>query len=201
MTPTPMLQPSQSHDHRQRLVPPAALILRRASGYLELGELLLEGEAAAPPTACRLFARSLAELNQLDAATRGEAAASLLEGEALRALGEWEAAIGPLTRAAEATPGHVEAWLGLGWCHKRLGDLDAAIDSLRRGLAVFPDQPILHYNLACYHSLAGSVPAAIEQLTRAIAIDDRFRDLTGDERDFDAIRSDPRFVAATSVTV
>jgi hypothetical protein len=43
--------------------------------------------------------------------------------------------------------------------------------------------------------------AAIDHLTRAIAIDDRFRDLTGHERDFDAIRSDPRFVAATSVTV
>jgi tetratricopeptide (TPR) repeat protein len=201
MTPIFDLQLPSADVLSQRLVPPAKVILRRASGYIELGELLLEGEAAAPPTACRLFARALVELTQLDAATRQEAAASLLEGEALRALGEWEAAIPPLTRAAEATPGHVEAWLGLGWCLKRLDHLGAAIDALRRGLGAFPDQPILHYNLACYHSLAGNVPAAIEQLTQAIAIDDRFRDLTGNERDFDAIRSDPRFVAATSVTV
>jgi len=47
----------------------------------------------------------------------------------------------------------------------------------------------------------GEVAAAIDYLTRAIAIDARFRDLTGAERDFDPIRSDPRFVAATHVIV
>jgi hypothetical protein len=41
----------------------------------------------------------------------------------------------------------------------------------------------------------------VEHLTRAISIDDRFRDLTGQERDFDPIRGDPRFVAATHVVV
>ena len=48
---------------------------------------------------------------------------------------------------------------------------------------------------------AGDVAAAVEHLTRAISIDDRFRDLTGQERDFDPIRGDPRFVAATHVVV
>jgi tetratricopeptide (TPR) repeat protein len=195
------LQPSQSPDLRGRLVPEPRVILRRASGYLELGELLLEGEAAAPPTACRLFRRALTELSQLDEADRRDAAAALLEGESLRALGEWEAALPPLTRAAHATPAHLEAWLGIGWCLKRLDRLQAAIAALAEGLEAFPNQPVLHYNLACYHSLAGNVPVAIDHLARAIAIDDRFRDLTGHERDFDAIRSDPRFVAATSVTV
>jgi tetratricopeptide (TPR) repeat protein len=201
MNPTPELQLSQVDDIRHRLVPAAKVILRRASGYLELGELLLEGEAAAPPTACRLFQRALAELNQLDEADRRDAAATLLEGESLRALGEWEAALPPLMHAAHATPARLEAWLGIGWCLKRLDRLPEAINALADGLAAFPGQPVLHYNLACYHSLAGNVPAAIDHLTRAIAIDDRFRDLTGHERDFDAIRSDPRFVAATSVTV
>lgn len=201
MTPTPEIQVSPSGESRSRLVPPAAVILRRASGYLELGELLLEGEADAPPSACRLLRRALAELDQLDGAVRKDAAASLLEGESLRALGEWGAALPPLTRAATAKPRQVEAWLGLGWCLKRLDRLDDAIAMLRRGLDASPEQPILHYNLACYHSLAGNVPAAIEHLTRAIAIDDRFRDLTGSERDFDAIRSDPRFVAVTHLTV
>lgn len=197
----PELHNSHADDQRRRLVPDVRVILRRASGYLELGELLLEGEAAAPPTACRLFRRALAELSLLSEADRRDAAAALLEGETLRALGEWEAAIPPLTRAAHATPAHLEAWLGIGWCLKRLDRLDEAIGALAEGLAAFPDQPVLHYNLACYHSLAGNVPTAIDHLTRAIAIDDRFRDLTGQERDFDAIRSDPRFVAVTSVAV
>lgn len=201
MNHTPELHIPQVDEHRQRLVPEPRVILRRASGYLELGELLLEGEAPPPPTACRLFRRALAELSQLDEADRRDAAAALLEGESLRALGEWEAALPPLMRAAHATPGHIEAWLGIGWCLKRLDRLDEAIGALADGLKAFPSQPVLHYNLACYHSLAGNVPAAIEHLTQAIAIDDRFRDLTGHERDFDAIRGDPRFVAATSVTV
>ena len=49
--------------------------------------------------------------------------------------------------------------------------------------------------------MAGDVSAAVDHLTKAISIDDRFRDLTGEERDFDPIRSDPRFLAATHVVV
>lgn len=176
-------------------------ILVQASGYLELAELLLDGEASTPPSAARLLRRALAELASLPEADRAGADASLIEGEALRALGRWQEALGPLNRAAEAAPGRIEVWLGIGWCLKRLGRLDAAIAALDHGRSVSPGAPILLYNLACYHSLAGNVPAAIEHLTQAISLDDRFRDLTGTERDFDPIRGDPRFVAVTSVTV
>jgi Flp pilus assembly protein TadD len=127
--------------------------------------------------------------------------ASLLEGRARRALGDYHAALVPLQRVAEVAPEQLEAWLGLGWCYKRLGKLDDAITALRRGLEAAPGQPLLLYNLACYHSLAGDVSAAVDHLTKAISLDDRFRDLTGAERDFDPIRADPRFVAVTHVVV
>jgi tetratricopeptide (TPR) repeat protein len=177
--------------------------LRRATGYVELGELLISGEEAAPAAAAIVLRRALAELAVLPESFRQQPLASLLEGEALRALGEWQTAIPPLQRATAGgrRGGRLEAWMGLGWCWKRLGRIDAAIDALDEGLNAFPEQPILHYNLACYHSLAGDVQAAIDHLTRAIDIDGRFRDLTGAERDFDAIRTDPRFVAAVHVTV
>jgi tetratricopeptide (TPR) repeat protein len=187
-----------SHPTGWRL--PAAHVLRRASGYLELGELLVDGESPPPATACRLLERALDELGQLTADERQAGNASLVAGEALRALGRWQAALEPLSRAAEGR-GHREAWLGIGWCQKRLGRLDLAIAALRKGLAAFPNEALLLYNLACYHSLAGDVPAAVEHLTRAIAIDARFRDLTGAEHDFDSIREDPRFVAVTTVIV
>jgi tetratricopeptide (TPR) repeat protein len=188
-------------NHTLGIIEQAAV--RRAGGYVELGSLLIIGEEAAPASAAKLFQRALAELAGLPEGARQEPLTSLIEGEARRALGEWEAAIPPLTRASAGgrRSGRVEAWMGLGWCWKRLGNLDAAIESLMTGLAAFPDQPILHYNLACYHSLAGGVQAAIDHLTKAIEIDGRFRDLTGAERDFDAIRTDPRFVAAVHVTV
>jgi tetratricopeptide (TPR) repeat protein len=177
---------------------PLALVLRRATGYLELGELLVDGEVGPPATARRLLERAIAELGQLSDAERRSPGPSLVEGEALRALGLWQAALEPLGRATDGR-GHLEAWLGIGWCQKRLGRLDLAIAALGRGLEAFPNQALLLYNLACYHSLAGDVPAAVDHLTRAIAIDCRFRDLTGAEHDFDAIRQDPRFVAVTTV--
>ena len=180
---------------------PRQLLLRRAAGYLELGELLVGPDSDTPPKARRLLDRALEELRQLPEDARSGPLASLIEGEALRAMGCWEEAIGPLERAADADPKRIEVWLGLGWCFKRLGRLEAAIDSLRSGLVAVPHQPILLYNLACYHSLVGDVGTAIDYLTQAIAIDARFRDLTGAERDFDPIRSDPRFVAATHVIV
>ncbi len=178
---------------------PRQIVLRRAAGYLELGELLVEADQETPATARRLLDRALGELRQLPEELRSGPLASLIEGDALRALGSWQAALGPLVRAAEADPSRLEAWLGLGWCYKRLDRLDDAIHALESGLAASPRQPILLYNLACYHSLAGNVTVAIDHLTRAIALDGRFRDLTGSERDFDPIRTDPRFVAATHV--
>ena len=177
------------------------LLLRQAAGYIELGELLADGDAPVPENARKLLRRALVELANLPDPTRSGTVASLLEGRALRALGDFEAAILPLRRVAEAAPEQLEAWLGLGWCYKRLGQLEEAITALRSGLEAAPGQPLLLDNLACYHSLAGDVTAAVDHLTKAISIDDRFRDLTGAERDFDPIRSDPRFVAVTHVVV
>ena len=149
-------------------------ILKQASGYIELGELLVEADRPLPASAARLLGRALDLLAELPEPTRSLARAKLLEGEALRALGRWDDALEPLRCVTAQEPGRLEA---------------------------APLQPILHYNLACYLSLGGSVQAAIEHLARAIAIDGRFRDLTEVEPDFDPIRQDPRFVAVTHVTV
>ena len=176
-------------------------ILRQANGYIELGELLVEADRPVPPSARRLLDRALELLAELPEPTRSLPGTKLLEGEALRALGRWSDALAPLWSVTAGEPERLEAWLGIGWCLKRLGRLDEAIAALEQGLEAAPLQPILHYNLACYLSLGGGVQAAIEHLTRAIAIDGRFRDLTEVEPDFDPIRTDPRFVAATSVTV
>ena len=176
-------------------------ILREASGYVELGELLVQQDNPVPPSGQRLLHRALDLLALLPEPTRSTANAKLLEGEALRALGRFEEGLVALRLVADQEPKRLEAWLGMGWCLKRLGRLDDAILSLEQGLCASPREPILLYNLACYHSLAGRVQAAIEHLTKAISLDGRYRDLTGAEPDFDPIRQDPRFVAVTHVTV
>jgi tetratricopeptide (TPR) repeat protein len=176
-------------------------ILREASGYIELGELLVQQDQPVPPSGQKLLHRALDLLALLPEPTRSTPIAKLLEGEALRALGRFEEGLASLRLVADQEPKRLEAWLGMGWCLKRLGQLDDAILALEQGLRASPREPILLYNLACYHALAGRVQAAIEHLTKAISLDDRYRDLTGAEPDFDPIRQDPRFVAVTHVTV
>ena len=78
---------------------PRQILLRRAAGYLELGELLVEPDAATPAPAVRLLERCLEEIRQLPDEVRQGPLASLIEGEALRAMGAWADALVPLGRA------------------------------------------------------------------------------------------------------
>ena len=68
---------------------PRQILLRRAAGYLELGELLVDAEGPVPPSAHRLLERALEALQPLPAEVRQGSLASLIEGETLRAMGKW----------------------------------------------------------------------------------------------------------------
>jgi tetratricopeptide (TPR) repeat protein len=160
-------------------------ILREAEGYLEIGM---------PQYALDVLAR----MN--DPGTfKGQQ--SYLTGEALRALERYDEAIRPLEQAADILPSNIAVWLALGWCRKRTGRLDLAIQALERAEEVEPKQALIQYNLACYWSLAHKKQRALAYLRRAISLDPNFRDLIGDETDFDPIRSDPEFRALASIIV
>ncbi|MFZ4732399.1 MAG: TPR end-of-group domain-containing protein [Pirellulales bacterium] len=180
-----------------------AFVLKESAGAIELVEGLLHTEQAPPPAVERLLDRVLHRLDRLGTPARDRDAvfALLLRGEALRALGRLPESIAAFQTVANRDHEVVAAWVGLGWCHKRTGRLDLAIDCLRQALTASPDEPLLHYNLACYLSLSGDVAAAVEHLTRAISREGRYRTLTMGERDFDPIRSDPRFLEVTRVAV
>ena len=172
-----------------------AMLLRQASGYLELAEFGSEPEQPTRGPAGRLLQRAIGLLDELPAEIRLSGDALVLRAETLRALGRFAEALPHFRAAVADRPQSVAGWLGLGWCLKRLDRLSEAISAVTKGLIACPDEPILSYNLSCYHSLAGNVTEAVTFLTRAIASDDRFRSLTTAERDFDPIRDDPRFVA------
>ena len=88
--------------------------------------------------------------------------------------------------------------LALGWCFKRIGNIEEAIRALERALRVEPGDAMLHYNLACYFSLARRRRRALDHLAQALEIDGNFRDLVGDESDFDPLRDDPQFQSLVS---
>ncbi|MBX7164880.1 MAG: tetratricopeptide repeat protein [Pirellulales bacterium] len=161
-----------------------ARTIRAAEGYLELN---------LPQYA----------LETLDRLPRGHmpSRALYLKGEALRSLQRFDAAIEPLLQAAELDPEDVRVWLALGWCYKRTSRLDQAIDALEHALAADSSEAVVPYNLACYWSLAGNKQRALEYLSTALALNGDFRDLVGEESDFDTLRDDPDFQALVSVIV
>jgi len=178
-----------------------AFVLKESAGAIELVEGLLQGDQPPPAAVERLLVGVIDRLDRLGTPARDAVFALLLRGEALRALGRLPESIVAFQTVADRDREVVAAWVGLGWCHKRTGRIDRAIDCLRQALDASPDEPLLHYNLACYLSLSGDVSAAVEHLTRAISREGRYRTMTMAERDFDPIRTDPRFLEVTRVAV
>ena len=123
--------------------------------------------------------------------------ASLLMGEALRALGRYREALKPLEVAAALKPSDVAVAIALGWCYKRTHRLAQAIDALERAGRHNPDEPLLHYNLACYWSLAGNPAKALDELAVALDLEPELRNLIADESDFDQLRGNPEFERLT----
>jgi tetratricopeptide (TPR) repeat protein len=160
-------------------------ILREAEGYLELG---------LPPQA-------LAALNRIVEPGTFNGQRLYLKGEALRALERYAEALAPLQEAVNIAPSNIHAWLALGWCFKRTDRLTEAIDALERAHDVDPTDALVQYNLACYYSLDGRKRDALDFLSQAIAGNPHYRDLVGEETDFDPIRSDPEFRSLVSVVV
>jgi len=119
--------------------------------------------------------------------------ASILTGEALRALGRYREALTPLEQAAALRPDDLAVAMALGWCYKRTQRLAQAIDALERALAKHPEEPLLYYNLACYWSLAGDAAKAIKALGEAIDLNPFLRDQVAQEDDFNPIRHDTDF--------
>jgi uncharacterized Ntn-hydrolase superfamily protein len=67
------------------------------------------------------------------------------------------------------------------------GDPDAAADAMRAALES-GEEPMLLYNLACYESLAGRRDDAVAHLRRAVQLDESYRALAAEDRDFDPVR-------------
>jgi len=161
-------------------------LIREAEGYLELGmpDHVLEVIENIPT-------KQAGGSHQL----------MYLKGEALRSLERHKEAVIPLRKAVDLAPSDVHAWLALAWCYKRVGRLRLAVKALRSGLEVEPDLAILHYNLACYYSLLGHKRAMLECLGHAFSLDANYRDMVGNEPDFDPFRNDADFRDLTSVIV
>lgn len=176
-------------------------ILREAEGYLDLITAFGDRWPCRFDVRMRLCERVLNTLDRIDNPGGLQAHIFFLRGQSLRTMERYAEAVKPLAEAAEIEPENIHVRLALGWCYKRCGRIDLAIQTLEEAIEAEPSQAILHYNLACYWSLAGNAKLACTFLAQAFDLEPDYRDLVSRERDFDAIRSNPHFLALTTVIV
>jgi tetratricopeptide (TPR) repeat protein len=107
-----------------------------------------------------------------------------------------------LVLAIGAKPG--EAYEPLGWEENASivplfarGEFAQAKERLLAAIERWPGSGGLLYNLACAESRLGETEAALGHLAQAVEIEPRFADYAAADEDFEAIRSDPRFPAAS----
>lgn len=175
--------------------------LLAAQGYLELAAGLSDQWPLRTELRDRLAQRALDALAPAAESSAQRMEFLYLTGLAFRAMHRYAEAVPPLVAAAELSPDNVPIWLALGWCYKRIGRLDKAIQSLEQALAANQQEAIVHYNLACYCSLAGDVDRALRFLAQSFDMDPHYRDLVGDESDFDPVRDLPDFQALVGAAV
>jgi len=152
--------------------------LQAAEGYLDLN----------------MPQHALVELSRLDPAEdRCDFAWHRLQGEALRALENYEAALVHYRQAHALREDDLRTLMGMAWCYKRVQQLPRAIVSMRRAYRRYPKNPVILYNLSCYYSLAGEKQQALSWLGRALRLERNLVHLIPEESDFDCLRLDPDF--------
>lgn len=121
--------------------------------------------------------------------------AELKQGLKLAESGHHEEAVATLRDFTERHPDVTDAWVAIGWCLKKLERPGDAAEAMRLAIEAVGKHPRLLYNLACYHSLAGDDTEALQALMAAISRYPQYAQVAAKDRDFDRVRSDPRFAA------
>ncbi len=89
---------------------------------------------------------------------------------ALRDLGQWEAALAAYDQAVATDPGFANAYCNRGVMLERLGRREQALASYDRAIALNPGDALAHYNRAAVLGALAQPEAALAAYDRAIAI-------------------------------
>ena len=103
--------------------------------------------------------------------------------------------VGIFEEALAVKPDDTEALRFLAHGYTVLGRAEEGLDADRRLAKLLPRDPRVRYNLACSCALTGRTDEAIEALTKAMDLGFSDLKLVKRDRDLEAIRTDPRFIA------
>ena len=118
----------------------------------------------------------------------GEARTKAVEGERQNRI---EAAF--LEGLRRRMPEHAGVLESLGCLYTEMGRYEEGLDADREMVRLQPHSPLAWYNLACSLSLTGQADAAFAALGKAVDRGYSDADWMQGDKDFDSIRSDPRF--------
>ncbi len=114
-------------------------------------------------------------------------------GNVYTELRRYDEALADHNRALEIKPDNPVVLNNRGIDYVRLGKYHEALTDFNRSLELQPDDAGTLYNLACLFSLWGKPDEALVYLEKAIGKDSKYRGMAKTDKDFDNIRSDPRF--------
>jgi tetratricopeptide (TPR) repeat protein len=176
-------------------------LIREAEGYLDLMMVFEDRWPLDLALKKQIADRMLVCLAKIKKPLGHKPYVLFLKGQACLACNRFKQAIHHLRLSAKLDGENIHTLIALAWCYKRTDQLDLAIATLEEALVLDSQSAIAHYNLACYFALQKNTPSAVMHLTMAIDLNSDYRKHVAKESDFDPIRHDPGFVAATSLIV
>lgn len=131
-------------------------------------------------------------------AVPASAADARARAEAASKAREWSAAAAAWAEVVAAAPADGRAWLGLGSARHQAGQLEGAASAYEKAWELGAGKPLAAYNLACLRARLGDADAAFLWLDRAVGFGFVKPEQMAADSDLAALRSDPRWAAATS---
>ena len=113
-------------------------------------------------------------------------------GNTLRKLERYEEALEAYNRALELRPDDPNTLANRSSPLIKLGRYDDALRDINRALELKPDHSTALYNRACAYSLMGRFEKAVRDLEAAIKGDEKLREVTRADEDFEKLRIDPQ---------
>lgn len=176
-------------------------LIREAEGYLDLMMVFEDRWPLDLVLKKKMADRVIACLTKIRKPLGHKPHVLFLKGQACLASNRFKQAIHFLQQSAKLDGENIHTLIALAWCYKRTDQLDLAISALEEAILLDSQSAIAHYNLACYFALQKNTPSALMHLTMAIDLNSDYRQHVAKESDFDPIRDDPGFLAATTLIV
>jgi|GEM_PF-2583064 len=114
-------------------------------------------------------------------------------GILLKNLNRYEEAEKEYREAIRLNPNFAEAHNNLGVLLQNLKRYEEAEKEYREAIRINPNYADAHYNLACLYSVKNDLKKAIDWLKKAIEIDEKYKEMAKEDKDFENIKDGKDF--------